>query len=402
MGMRPQKPSHSAWLVPVVALLSMVGPFSIDTYLPSFKAIEFTFSVSRELLSQSLGFYLMAFAVSTLFWGPLADRFGRRRVVLWSLSLYLLASLACAMTTSFSQLLLARTIQGLGAGGGLVAGRAMIRDSFESRLAHRAMSQVMILFAVAPAIAPIIGGVLESGLGWRSVFYFLALYAVLTMVMVYTVIPETLPSSDRQSLQLSTLLAGYRQLLRHWQFMALILALSIAFSGLFLYIAGAPTILFDFLGLGSGDFGFQFVPMVAGLMFGAYVTGRLTHRWSSQKIVHVAFGVLAVACVLNLLQVLWLPAYLLTVIGPLVVYAVGIAMALPGLSILALDCFPRRRGMASALQSFLQMSSSALVASLVVPFLKDSLGRFVFGQIAFTVLAALLWWVAFRKMRPIS
>jgi len=389
--MRPVSPTRSAWLVPVVALLSMVGPFSVDTYLPSFRAIESTFSVSRELVSQSLGLYLMAFAASTLFWGPLADRFGRRLVVLWSLGLYLVASLACALTTSFGQLLVARILQGLGAGGGLVAGRAMIRDSFESRLAHRAMSRVMILFAVAPAIAPIIGGFLQSSLGWRSIFYFLAGYAVITVTLVFTVIPETLQPADRQSIQLSTLLAGYRQLLGHWRFMALILSLSIAFCGLFLYIAGAPTVLFDFLGLNSTDFGFQFVPMVAGLMIGSYITGRLTHYWSSQQIVHAAFMVLGFACGVNLLQVVWLPAYPVTVIGPLVIYAVGIAMALPGLSILALDCFPRRRGMASALQSFLQMGSSALVASLVVPYLKDSLSHFVLGQLAFTTLAALLW-----------
>ncbi len=388
---------QSAWLVPVVALLSMVGPFSVDTYLPSFKAIEASFDVSRELVSQSLGFYLLAFATSTLFWGPLADRFGRRRVVLWSLGLYLVASLACAITASFGELLAARTVQGLGAGGGLVAGRAMIRDSFESRLAHRAMSRVMILFAVAPAIAPIIGGALQSGLGWRSVFYFLVFYAAITIALVYTVIPETLSSTDRQSLQFSTLLAGYRGLLVHGKFMALILALSIAFCGLFLYIAGAPTVLFDFLGLGSEDFGYQFVPMVAGLMFGSFVTGRLTHRWSSAKIVHAAFIVLGLACGLNLIQVYWLQPQLVTVIGPLVLYAVGIALALPGLSILALDCFPHRRGMASALQSFMQMSSSALVASLVVPFLKDSLSNFVLGQIGFTAIAATLWWLAVRN-----
>jgi len=375
----------------------MVGPFSVDTYLPSFRAIELSFSVSRELVSQSLGFYLLSFAISTLFWGPLSDRFGRRQVVLWSLSLYLLASLACALTTSFGQLLFARTVQGLGAGGGLVAGRAMIRDSFESRLAHRAMSHVMILFAVAPAIAPIIGGVLQAGLGWRSVFYFLMFYALITMILVLMVIPETLRPADRQSLRISSLWTGYRQLLGHGRYMALILALSSAFCGLFVYIAGAPTVIFDFLGLGSEDFGWQFIPMVAGLMFGAYVTGRLTHRWKSVQIVHVAFLVMVLASGLNLLQAIWLPTNLFTVVGPLVIYAVGIALALPGLSILALDCFPRRRGMASALQSFMQMSSSALVASLVLPFLQDRLSDFVLGQAAFTVLAALLWWIAVRS-----
>ncbi len=395
--MRSENRVASAWLVPVVALLSMVGPFSVDTYLPSFKAIESAFSVSRELVSQSLGLYLMTFAISTLFWGPLADRFGRRKVVLWSLSLYLVASLACAVTTSFEQLLLGRTMQGLGAGGGLVSGRAMIRDSFETHLAHRAMSRVLILFAIAPAIAPIIGGALQTGFGWRSVFYFLVLYAVIAMLLVYTVIPETLRPTDRQSLQISALMLGYRRLLGHLRFMALVLSLASAFCGLFLYIAGAPIVLIDFLGLGSEDFGFQFVPMVAGLVFGSYLAGRLGLRWSLAKIIHAAFLVLALASGLNLLQAQWLSPQPVMVIGTVVVYAVGIALALPGLSILALDCFPKRRGMASAMQSFLQMGASALVASLAVPFLKNSLSHFALGQLAFVLLAALLWWVAIHS-----
>ena len=379
------------WLTLIAALLSMVGPFSIDTYLPSFPDIEATFGISRAVLSQSLGVYLVAFAVSTLFWGPLADRIGRRRVILASLSLYILGSAGCALANNTQTFLLLRTLQGLAASGGFIAGRAMIRDAHGADAAHRAMSQVTLLFAIAPAIAPVLGGWLHDQFGWRSVFWFLTGFGILLIGLV-AVIEETLPRAQRQSFHPIAVFRVYSQTLKHRQFLALVLSLSLTFAGLFLYIAGAPTVIYDFLGLGSDDFSLQFIPMVGGLMLGAFLSSRLAHRWPTRRTITVGFDLVALAVLLNLVQAAFFEAGILTVIGPLVIYAFGLAIAMPALTILALDCFPHQRGTAASMQGFLQMLINAGIASIAVPLLHTRWLHFALGQLTFLLLALLLWY----------
>lgn len=380
----------------IVALLSMVGPFSIDAYLPSFPDIEAAFGISRALLSQSLSVYLAAFAASTLLWGPLADRFGRRRVILGGLSLYVLASAGCALADNATTFLVLRTLQGFAASGGLIAGRAMIRDAHDAESAHKAMAQVTLVFALAPAIAPLLGAWLHDHYGWRSVFWFLCLFGTLLIGMTaYT--RETLSEAQRQSVQPLVVARVYAKTLQHRQFPLMVLSLGFAFAGIFLYIAGAPTVIYDFLGLGTDDFGVQFIPMVAGMMLGAFVSSRLSHRWSPVRIVSTGFTVLALAVVLNLVQVALFQASILFTIGPLVIYAIGIAMVMPAITVLALDCFPHHRGTAASMQGFLQMLINATVAGFAVPALHTQRHWFVIGQALFLAVALVLWYASFRR-----
>lgn len=398
---RAPHPGTHTYLTLIAALLSMVGPFSIDTYLPSFPDIEAAFHISRALLSQSLGVYLMAFALSTLIWGPLADRIGRRRVILASLSLYVLASIGCALAQDAQFFIFMRILQGLAASGGFIAGRAMIRDAHDADAAHQAMSQVTLLFAVAPAIAPVLGGWLHDQFGWRSVFWFLTGFGVLLIGLV-AFIEETLAHEHRQPFHPSAVLRVYARTMKHRRFLALALSLSLAFAGLFLYIAGAPTVIYDFLGLGSDDFSLQFIPMVGGLMLGAFLSSRLAHRWPTQRTVTVGFGLVALAVLLNLVQAAFFEAGILTVIGPLVIYAFGLAIAMPALTILALDCFPHHRGTAASIQGFLQMLINAGIASIAVPLLHTRWLHFALGQLVFLLLALLLWYqIRYRaKFQP--
>jgi DHA1 family bicyclomycin/chloramphenicol resistance-like MFS transporter len=380
----------------IVALLSMVGPFSIDAYLPSFPDIEATFGISRALLSQSLSVYLAAFAASTLLWGPLADRFGRRRVILGGLSLYVLASAGCALADNATTFLVLRTLQGFAASGGLIAGRAMIRDAHDAESAHKAMAQVTLVFALAPAIAPLLGAWLHDHYGWRSVFWFLCLFGALLIGMTaYT--RETLPEAQRQSVQPLVVARVYAKTLQHRQFPLMVLSLGFAFAGIFLYIAGAPTVIYDFLGLGTDDFGVQFIPMVAGMMLGAFVSSRLSHRWTPVRIVSTGFAVLATGVVLNLVQVALFQASILFTIGPLVIYAIGIAMVMPAITVLALDCFPHHRGTAASMQGFLQMLINAAVAGFAVPALHTQRHWFVIGQALFLAIALVLWYASWRR-----
>lgn len=156
----------------LLALLGMVGPFAIDTYLPAFPAIAGALQATPVQMQQTLSAYLFAFAFMTLFHGSLSDSFGRRPVVLCGLAVFTLASLGCALSQSIGQLVAFRALQGLSAGAGIVVSRAVIRDMFPPTQAQRVMAQVTIFFGVAPAIAPIVGGWLSVHLGWHSVFWF--------------------------------------------------------------------------------------------------------------------------------------------------------------------------------------------------------------------------------------
>jgi len=256
---------------------------------------------------------------------------------------------------------------------------------------------VMLIFALAPAIAPIIGGVLEQSAGWRSVFWFLTLLGVvLTMLMSWRA-PETLPPEHRHSIHPRKVLYGYGIALRSGRFMGLVMAFAFNFGGFFLYIAAAPHVLYDHLHLGPEDFWMQFVPMVAGLMIGSFLSGRSAGYITPRKGILIGYGFMLAAGVLNVAQSLWLSPAPWNVLAPLVIYAFAVSFSMPSLTLLALDCFPRQRGMASAVQSFLQMSFNALVAGMLVPFLSRQVWTLAVGMLALTTLGFVVWvWQEWR------
>jgi len=397
--MGPNNSISSRWLIITIALLSMIGPFSIDTYLPSFPTIEADFKISRTLLSQSLGSYLAASAISTLFWGPLSDRIGRRNVILGTLTLYLVASVGCALAADYQTFMSLRVLQGVAASGGMVAGRAMIRDAHDSHEAHRAMAHVMMLFALAPAIAPVIGGWLHDAFGWRSVFYFLAIYGGAIALMTFHFLGETLARKHRQSFHPLAVFRLYTRMLVHHRYQATVFSLGTCFGGLFLYIAGSPTVIFDFLGLDSRHFAWQFVPMTGGIIAGSFVSAKLSRHWQTKNIIHLALLLMALAAIINLAQAWWLSPAPLNLIAPQVLYAFGIAIAMPGFTILALDCFPKNRGAASAVQAFVQMMTTAIVASVLLPAIAVTVLGFAWAQ-ASLLVASLLLWIWARCCQP--
>ncbi len=384
---------HPLLIVLVVAALSMLAPFTIDTYLPSFPAIGAELHANHVQMQQTMSLYLLAFAVTTLIHGPLSDAFGRRRVILGAVSLYAICSIGAALAGSIGTLILWRVGQGLTASAGVVVGRAMVRDAFHGPRAQQVMAQVMLIFALAPAVAPIIGGLLEQASGWRSVFWFLAALGVALVVLVQWRAPETLVPEMRRSIHPAKVARGYLDALRHGRFMGLVIAFALNFGGFFLYIAAAPHVLYDHLHRGAQEFWLQFVPMVAGLMVGSFLSGRVAGRLLPRSNIAIGYVAMVAAGTLNLVQALWLPAAPWNVIGPLVLYAFAVAFSMPSLTLLALDCLPRSRGMAAAVQSFLQMTFNALVAGVLVPLLAGSLIALAAGMLglALSGLAVWLW-----------
>lgn len=375
----------------VVAALAMLAPFSIDTYLPSFPDIAAQLTASPLQMQQTLSLYLFAFALSTLVYGPLSDSFGRRRVVVVALVIYTGASIGCALVADIQQLIVLRILQGLSASAALVVGRAMVRDVFHGPEAQRVMARVMFLFAIAPAVAPVLGGVLHDLYGWRAVFVFLALLALLLMVMIQVGMGETLAPEKRHSIHPVSVGRAYGRVLRSGRFMALVFSFALMFGGFFLYVAGAPTVIYDFLGLGVNDFWVLFVPSVIAIMLGSQLSGRLAGHLSPTATVSVGFMLMLLAALLNVLQSLLLTSAPVNVVAPLTLYVLGMALTMPNISLMALDCFPHNRGMASAVQSFVQMSFTGLVVGTVVPLVTQNVTTMALAMLGLNLAGFSLW-----------
>ncbi len=388
------------WLILFAALSNMIAPFSIDTYLPSFPAIEDYYHVSRELLSTSMGAYLLAFSLTTLIWGPLADRFGRQKISIISLAGFALASIGCALALSFDHFMVFRVLQGVFAGGVIIAARAMIRDFFTPQEAQKAMSLIMMVFAIAPAIAPIIGGYLQQQYDWQSIFWFLSAYGVFTLLIIGLLLKETQHPDHIQSIALKKLFNSYLHSLKHPLFIRLVLAQSFIFGGFFVYIAGSASLIFDHLKLGPEDFWVQFVPMVTGMILGAWLSHRLSNKNAPNQIIYLSVSIGGFAALLNLMLLFITSPTILTIIPTISLYAFALSLGLPALSILAMDCLPEKRGMAASLQSLLQMGMAALVSIMLVPFVHSSLFAMAGSMFALWLMGALLWMTHYKAVNP--
>ncbi len=375
----------------VVALLAMLAPFTIDTYLPSFPDIAKDLVATPLQMQQTMSLYLLGFALSTLVYGPLSDSFGRKRIAVVALLIYALSSIGCALALNIDQLILARIGQGLSASAGLVIGRAMIRDCYQGPQAQRVMASMMLIFAVAPAVAPVIGGLLHDLYGWRSVFWFLGGLGLLLALLLMLGSHETHPKERRQSIHPVVVGRAYISALVSPRFMGLAFTFALIFGGFFLYVAGAPHIIYDHLGLGVNDFWLLFVPLVGGVVGGSFTAGRLAGRLAPAQIVWGAFALMVGAGLLNLLQAHFMAPAPFNVIAPAALYLMGMAIAMPNLSLMGMECFPQNRGMASAMQSFTQMGMAALVVGLIAPWVVPHLPWLALTMVGLNGIALLLW-----------
>lgn len=358
-----------AGLAALLAALAAIGPFSIDTYLPAFPEIGAALGATQIEVQQTLTAYMTTFAVMALWHGALSDAFGRRRVIIVTISLFGVASLLCACATSIEWLWIGRALQGMSAGSGMVVGRAVIRDVFDGPRAQRLMSRVMMIFGIAPAIAPMVGGALVLAFGWRSIFVFLALFSTLLAWMTWRHLPETLPPEARQSMSPLRLLGAYRSVLGSGAFLLLAFALAFNFNGFFVYVLSAPVFVIEHLGLGPGSFGWLFVPAVAGMMGGSWLSGRVAGRWSGRRSIVTGFAVMIVAVCANLIHAALAVPSLPWSVLPVGIYTFGMSLAMPSLTLFVLDLFPTRRGLASSCQSFTQVGVNAVTAGLSAPLL---------------------------------
>ena len=389
--------AHTLWRAPqwalavLLAVLGMLGPFSIDTYIPAFSGIAAALGATPVEMQQTLSAYLFGFAFMSLFHGALADSFGRRPVILWGIAVFTLASAGCALSQTIGQLVLFRALQGLSAGAGIVVSRAVIRDMFPPAQAQKVMSQVTIYFGVAPAIAPIIGGWLFVHTGWHSIFWFLALVGVALWTTNYRLLPETLHVEHRQPFNMRHLMRGYAQLGSSPRFVLLALASGVPFNGMFLYVLAAPAFLGEHLALAPTQFFWFFVLTISGIMGGAWLSGRMAGKIAPKRQIRHGFVIMCAVAVLNLAANLVFPVHAAWSLAPIGIFAFGWALMVPVVTLLVLDLYPERRGMASSMQAFVGSTANGVVAGAVVPLVMHSTVLLALASLLMMCVGLVAW-----------
>ena len=400
--------AHTLWRAPrwalavLLALLGMLGPFSIDTYIPAFSGIAKALGATPVEMQQTLSAYLFGFAFMNLFHGALADSFGRRPVVLTGIAVFTLASAGCALSQTIGQLVFFRGLQGLSTGAGIVVSRAVIRDMFPPAQAQRVMSQVTIYFGVAPAVAPIIGGWLFVHADWHSIFWFLTAVGVLLWTANYKLLPETLHVAQRQPFNARNLMQGYWQLGSSPRFLLLALASGVPFNGMFLYVLSAPEFLGTHLGLAPTEFFWFFVLTIAGIMGGAFTSGRLAGRIAPKRQIRHGFLIMLVVSLLNVAANLLFPANAWWAILPIAVFGFGWSLMVPVVTLLVLDLHPERRGLASSLQAVIGSTANGIVAGAIAPLVMHSTRALAVASLLMMSVGLVAWLWLHRRWPEIG
>lgn len=372
-----------------IAFCSCLGPFAISAYMPGFPAMAEEFGTSVVMVQQSLSFYLIPFALGSLFVGALSDVFGRRSVFAAGMLLFILASIGAGFSQSLEMLYFWRVMQGLGASVGPVLTQAMVRDCWDGMSATKMTGLISIFFAIAPAISPVVGGHIFLWGGWRAVFAFLVIFASGIMVTLFLKLGETLPKEKRQSLEPKEIVKSYGIGLRHKAFMAGALAHGACFMGGIIYSAGGSDIVMNILQYGAGDFGWLTFPLVASGMVGAYLAGWSLNRYGS-GVVQVLLAVMALSSFLcTLLNAFFPVSYWFVIVGP-IVFQFGMGLTRPIMIVMNLDYFPKRRGMAASIQQFLHTGFFAFCTVFWLPIVYGVVWKYA---AVMTVSAALTFWL---------
>ena len=378
-------------LIIVLAMLSMVGPIGIDTYLPSLPAIADTFAASPVAVQQTLSIYLLCMAVMMLFFGTLSDSFGRRPVLIVAMAVFTVTSFAAAWAPSLGALVVLRALQGLASGAGGIVARAIVQDHFKGHDAQRATAVVMMVFGVAPALAPILGGWMQTTWGWRSTFGFMGGFSALMWFVCVRFLPETLPPAKRSPFVWRPIAEKYWQCLCDRQFMLLSVSLAFCWGGVALYVGSAAAFVMGILHQPATAFGWLFVPMIGGMVIGSGICSRLAHRVAPGRLMALGFALMVLAVATDLFYTANWVARVPYAVMPIFVYTFGLALAMPGLSVQALSRFPTMSGLAASMQGFIQMLLFAMISGLVAPLLFDSAFKLASAH-AVTVLIGLILW----------
>ena len=375
----------------LLAMLTALGPLSMDMYLPSLPDIVHVLGAPVVRTQLTISSYLIGFAVGQMIYGPLSDRYGRRPVLLAAVALYLASTLACAAAQSVDLLIAARLLQGISGSGAIVLARAIVRDVYSGVQAARELSLMGSISATAPIVAPMIGGVLQAGFGWRANFICMSVGGLIALLVAARLLPETLrPNNRAGSLSFFSMARGYGTVARHGGFLVYLGIITTTYAGLFAWVSGASVVLQGVYGLSAVTFGFTFALGAAGYMLGAMIATRLVVRLGLDRTIGVGVVVIAAGGLSLALAVatgvpgLWL-------VAAMALYLAGVGLAMPQAMAGALTPFPDRAGTAASLMGLVQQAVAAIIAAVIGAYLVQSAWPVTGVVVAMGCLTFLLW-----------
>ncbi len=391
------KPNTLA-MTATLAMLTALGPLATDFYLPSVPDIARVFGSTTAGAQATLSAFLFGFAAGQLLYGPLSDRLGRKPVLLAGLALFILATLACAAAISIDMLIGARFVQALGASAPIVLGRAMVRDLYDGPRAGQELARMGMIMGVVPAVAPVLGGVLQDAFGWRSTFIASLAFASVLGAWIIVALPETLRRKLDEPLSVIAIVKGFGSVLQSRPYRAYVGLVSLAYGGLFAFISGSSFVLMGIYGLSPVQFGFSFAAGVLGFIAGTIVAQKLVMRRGLDGVMFLGVLCLSGGGALMLALTLAGTGSSLEITLPMAIYAAGVGLTMPQGQAAAMMPFPGRAGTASSFLGICQMTFAACVGLLI--------GRLLTGSalplpavITLIGVAALVLFLATRRIR---
>lgn len=363
--MNDNKTHKKKYLILILGLLTAIGPFSIDMYLPAFPDIAKGLHTNVAQVALSLSSFFIGISTGQLIYGPLLERFGRKKPLYAGVIIYLLATVGCALATSVHSLILFRFLEALGGCAGLVTARAMVRDLFEVKENAKVFSSLMLVVAVSPIIAPTVGGYVTALLGWRYVFAMLIIVAFIILAGIYFLLPESKKPDPDFSLKPANIIRNYTGVIRHPQFYTYALTAAIAAAGLYAYIGGSPHVFMEIYRVNERQYGWIFALIAMGLIGASQINSVLLKTYSSEQIIKAALVCQSIIGATLLLIILLGWSELFLTIFMIFIFLCCQGFIFPNASALSLASFGHNAGSASALMGAIQMGIGAGTSALV-------------------------------------
>jgi DHA1 family bicyclomycin/chloramphenicol resistance-like MFS transporter len=395
--MRIASNKKNFYLIVILGLLTAIGPFSIDMYLPAFPDIAKGLHASVAQVTLSLSSFFVGISAGQLLYGPLLERFGRKKPLYAGLCIYLLASIGCAAAASIHALIILRLLQALGGCVGMVAARAMVRDLFEVKENAKIFSLLMLVVAVSPIIAPTLGGYITSVLGWRYVFFMLIIIGLVILGGIYLLLPESKKPDPGFSLRPLPIIQNFAGIIRHPQFYTYALTAAISAAGLYAYIGGSPHVFMEIYQVNEKQYGWIFALIAMGLIGASQVNSVLLKNYSSEQITKVALICQSIVGATMVLITLFGWNDLFITIFLIFIFLCTQGFVFPNASALSLASFGHTAGSASALLGAIQMGIGACTSALVSIF-QNHTALPMTGVMTFCALTALSVFISGRKI----
>jgi len=389
----------------LLGLLVSFAPMTIDLYLPAMPVMTADLMTDAEAMQLTLSVYMVGFALSQTFFGPFSDRFGRKKTILLGTTIYVVASVACALATNVEELIVFRLFQAIGAAAAPVVARAVIRDMFAREEAARMFSVVMSVTAIAPVVAPVLGGFIVEWLDWRANFWVLTGFGATAMLLVIFLLPETNRMPDPSATRMGPMLTNFATMLASRTYAGYLLTVMGTFGGLFAYLIGSSFVLVDQLGMSEREYGLSFGGASIGFMSGAIVGSRIVRRVGIERMCLIGTGFTAFSGALIFVLIWSGFVTVWSVIVPTVIYFAGMGLSQPNVQAGAISPFPRMAGAAASLLGLAQYISAGAFSIIIGVFAFDPTHLLATvmgcaGVFAFTVFLLMIWIPRRRGMPP--